>query len=640
MWEPISGGVSTRARVAGAALIAALLLLILSSVVHLDWVPWPVRLALIALAALSAWRPEYGLLIVAGLTPLAWSLGRRWNAGVAWPETLVIAFAAGWSVRGISRPSGAPALPAAVRAPTVLFALVLAGSVLIDLSVRQVRLGSGGVMRLLWDYFSRDYFANGPRLASVHAGALLLEGLILFSASARLGAANRTFPTRVVRALCASAAAAAGITLQQLIGSALRVQPFWGTLAERLATARVNAAYPDANAAGSHFVMLLFVAVGLTLGMRRSDRAWALAAVAMLFGLWMSGSRAAMVAGLMTLAMILLPGVRAGSPRRRLGFWAAGLALGLGALLVLQLARPRQAEPSAAAVIRVELMRTALRMVAEDPFFGVGLGEFYQRSGEFSSAELFRRFPVAIHENAHNNFLQVLAETGLVGFAVFVWLLGAALSIGWRARRSGQSSVSGWSCLAGIVAFLLTCVGGHPLLTREPAYAFWLLLGTMVGAVVPVATAETVAPSGGRRASQLLVLAAAMVLATIPARAAVSRAQANLEHLGIGLSVWQTAGDGTRYRSAVDGATLFVPAETGFHFRIRTLERTPQRVELRLAGRLADVVVLAPNVWNEIAMPPRRDRAESRYTSLDLRVLREKAGPVEIWITKVEQVGQ
>ena len=65
-------------------------------------------------------------------------------------------------------------------------------------------------------------------------------------------------------------------------------------------------------------------------------------------------------------------------------------------------------------------------MTASSPSFGVGIGRYYSRSGEFSSPELLESFPPAIHENAHNNFLQILAELGVVGFAVVMWLLWSA----------------------------------------------------------------------------------------------------------------------------------------------------------------------------------------------------------------------
>ena len=70
-------------------------------------------------------------------------------------------------------------------------------------------------------------------------------------------------------------------------------------------------------------------------------------------------------------------------------------------------------------------------MIASRPAFGIGLGEFYQRSGEFATPELIAKFPVAVHENAHNNFLQIAAELGLIGGVVFVWLV-AARAATWR----------------------------------------------------------------------------------------------------------------------------------------------------------------------------------------------------------------
>ena len=43
--------------------------------------------------------------------------------------------------------------------------------------------------------------------------------------------------------------------------------------------------------------------------------------------------------------------------------------------------------------------------------------------------------------------------------------------------------------LAGLGAFVLTWLGGHPLLIREPGYAFWLLLGAATGAAAPIQAA-------------------------------------------------------------------------------------------------------------------------------------------------------
>ena len=65
-----------------------------------------------------------------------------------------------------------------------------------------------------------------------------------------------------------------------------------------------------------------------------------------------------------------------------------------------------------AAAVRWELAQTSLRMTASRPSFGVGIGSFYCAVRRIRSPELLRIFPPAIHENAHNNFLQILAELG------------------------------------------------------------------------------------------------------------------------------------------------------------------------------------------------------------------------------------
>jgi tetratricopeptide (TPR) repeat protein len=61
------------------------------------------------------------------------------------------------------------------------------------------------------------------------------------------------------------------------------------------------------------------------------------------------------------------------------------------------------------------------------PWFGTGYGTFYMEFPQYASDELKQLFPPRerIINDAHNEYLQILAETGLAGFLVFGGLLFA-----------------------------------------------------------------------------------------------------------------------------------------------------------------------------------------------------------------------
>lgn len=314
-----------------------------------------------------------------------------------------------------------------------------------------------------------------------------------------------------------------------------------------------------------------------------------------------------------------------------------------GAIVVLvgliAFASPRrgnQGSSLAAADIRLQMAMAGARMIATHPAYGIGLGEFYQRSGEFITWNLYFAFPVALHENAHNNFVQVAAELGLLGGIPFVWLIGAGLLVASRGAR-GRDQAGDPSRLllfAGIAAFVITWLAGHPLLIPEPAYAFWIVFGAAVGA------ADDGRPNPGRAVSRRIValLAAAIVIAS-PLHARAVMDDAELEHVGFGLSpVWLLSPDGIRYRAAQGHGTVFVPAQSAFTFSVNPRADHQVRLEIRIDGRVADVLTLAPRQWNDVTFPRRSDHPSSRFVQMDLRAL--DRDQIEIWLTKVRALGE
>jgi O-antigen ligase len=504
-----------------------------------------------------------------------------------------------------------------------------------SLGVQALRLGPG-FADALRTQLVREYFVDERGFPALHSGLLLLQGVVLFALAARLAAApaaadaaERRF-RRLAATVAIGAALAALLNIAYLVQSAARRDTFWTALVDLSQQLRWNVHYADFNAAGSYFMMATLVAVALAVAVPARRAAWLAGAALLAVALWLTGSRAAYVSGVLGLAAAVLA-ARVRAARR--GLVAAG-AIAFAALalvaIIAALAPERGNQQSAllSMDVRLGMAQVGARMIATRPVFGIGLGQFAQRSGEFSSPELVAKFPVAINENAHNNFIQVAAELGLVGGILFTWLVAAALFV--AARRSRDDRVA-LLVTAGLLAFVVSWLGGHPLLVPEPAYVFWILLGTAAGASLRL---QRPWPRGAKAA----VIAIAIALAlTVPWRIGVVMDEAELEHVGIGVSrSWQLGPDDARYREATGHATLFAPAGTAFKLRVNPRADRVLKLEVKLDGRVADVVTVLPNTWNQLGLPARTQPSSARYARLDLRLI--DADETRMWLTKIEPV--
>jgi hypothetical protein len=281
------------------------------------------------------------------------------------------------------------------------------------------------------------------------------------------------------------------------------------------------------------------------------------------------------------------------------------------------MARPRadddRATPARSFALRVELARTALRMTESAPLFGIGIGRYFDRSMEFSSESLPARYR---RQNAHNNFLQVMGELGLVGLAAFLWLLAVAMRQAWHSV-GGTSDDDRWNTalLAGLGVFVLTWMGGHPLLIPEVALPFWLALGVACGygeAVAPL-------PERPRARSSIALIAAVGILLLAAPRIRAELVASDFEHMGIGLGPWHVERSGRRFRETHTPAVVFVPTEAGqVEIALSVRGRHSQLVDLLLEGQLANRIRVPPRRWVKVTLVvPNRSR---RYQRLELRM--------------------
>lgn len=132
--------------------------------------------------------------------------------------------------------------------------------------------------------------------------------------------------------------------------------------------------------------------------------------------------------------------------------------------------------------VRLSIDRDCLRMVLKRPFLGWGLGAFPVVYPAFRS--FYSTFFV---NEAHNDYLQLLVETGLAGFSIAVWFLVLVF-------RQAAGKLKNWTETASgalTMAALLGCVGilVHSLLDfnlQIPANAALFYVLCTVAASAPI----------------------------------------------------------------------------------------------------------------------------------------------------------
>ena len=240
---------------------------------------------------------------------------------------------------------------------------------------------------------------------------------------------------------------------------------------------RVSGHVTDVNAAGSYFAMIACLALGMALRDRGYRRAiWFCMAGASGIGLWFSESRSALgAAG----AVIVIAATWATTSRFSSRARAATLAAVMIALLGGAAVRARLLgnDPEYRGVgFREQFNATSLRMIGARPLFGVGVGQYYRMSSLFLSPQLAWTYGI---ENAHNYFLQIGGELGLVGLGLFAIWIGAPVTQSARALARAPRDARLLGATGGVMVFLVTCLTGHPLLVGEVAYPFWIQFGLM-----------------------------------------------------------------------------------------------------------------------------------------------------------------
>jgi hypothetical protein len=130
---------------------------------------------------------------------------------------------------------------------------------------------------------------------------------------------------------------------------------------------------------------------------------------------------------------------------------------------------------------RAAIYAANLDIVKDHPVFGLGYGHYDRLAKPY-----YDRHPQADRRShAHNSFLQVAADAGVVGLAAFCLLFGVLLARGWRlVRRLETGHPELWPTAAGawlgIVGFLVGAITQDTFADSECALPMWFAAGVLM----------------------------------------------------------------------------------------------------------------------------------------------------------------
>ena len=588
------------------------------------------RVADLVIAALLGCLP----LLPTGLTYF------RFRTPWALEAFFLCAAAGGLIFLAASRSSGAharaPVSIRLVRRAYVVWMVAVAAATLIGLLERNpldpayLQIQADGLVSRLAHPMNQ---AADP-LYALRVGLTCLEGGLMFWVlSAVLARTDRPDERTRMAALglVVGVALTSGVAILQYATGA-NLHQYWVRMNPNLT--RSHATLDDPNALASFLVL----GIGLASGLAWSAHArrvqlslWTVviaAGVALVTTVSRAGLAALVIAGLVVVALLPVQYLGAGATWRAvrrlargtsLVLLAAGLAWAVAAVaLPKQPAAPLPATPWDAVLQTVDprqplehvlkgryvIWEASLALARSHPLSGGGSGQLPRYLASYPGS--------GGPENAHNYFLQVMAEGGLIGFvSLLLLLMSIVLAVTPSLRGPDENRGRLAAGLAtGLVAFVLTWLTGHPLLTLSNQ--LWFAAVLAVGLTALARPSAVAARPPERRLSSALWTAVlhrafvptaclAILIAAAPRAIATARATGVQRHAA-GVYNWEPA-------PPLDG----VPGETRFRWTTgRAVLREPVRgavIEVPIYLARPDistrVVTVAITIAGAPVTPPR-----------------------------------
>jgi O-antigen ligase len=155
------------------------------------------------------------------------------------------------------------------------------------------------------------------------------------------------------------------------------------------------------------------------------------------------------------------------------------LAFGISSELRDRLWSLTQATKDPRVVYRADVMVNAISAGLDSPFFGNGYGRDHLRAALKKKHPEFAAQGFVSH--THNLYAELIAGVGLLGCAIFLWVLASAgvqltRELATRAV-SDKERYADLGLLGALIAFAVAALGDVPFYHHEPRIFFFTLIG-------------------------------------------------------------------------------------------------------------------------------------------------------------------
>ncbi len=130
---------------------------------------------------------------------------------------------------------------------------------------------------------------------------------------------------------------------------------------------------------------------------------------------------------------------------------------------------------------RLSLWRDVLSIIKAFPILGSGFGTFMAIYPSYKTID-----DRLIYDHAHNDYLELFTDGGIIGFCLAAWFVLAVLIHGWRMtrqRRDYFAVLVGIGAMAGIAAILAHGITDFNMHNGAVGFYFFFLCGVLVASV-------------------------------------------------------------------------------------------------------------------------------------------------------------